>query len=221
MTAFRPFVRRRCRSRALRLLGLPALALTLTACNVALFPEKQAQRVFTLTQDQESERTADPEPRSNKQTLTVQQPEATGIHDSNRLVIEIQRNELAAYSGARWVADAPVLVRDYLVQALREDPRLPRVVPGDSGVASEMTLTSSLKAFQEDRSTEPFQVRITLQAQLVENGSRKVISTRDFNIREGLQGSDVDDTVGALENAANGLATQVAEWLLEQQIQTE
>lgn len=135
---------------------------------------------------------------------------------SKRIVLETRPNELAAYGSVRWVTEAPELLRDHLLRALREDPRIGTVVSDDSGAASQITLNSSMLEFQEDRAGDPRRVRLFLQAQLVENGSRAVLATRDFRINipcKAMQRGSIEDAVTAFGRAADRLSAEVADWV--------
>jgi cholesterol transport system auxiliary component len=203
----RPSARRR-----LRIVAIALLAIAVTGCSVALLPDKQAQRIFTLPfgfePATEASQSSDKLPM-----LKVVRPQASGVLGGKRLLIESRPSELAAYSTVRWVTDTPVLLRDHLVRALRRIPGMSGVVTDASGSASEVTLTSNLLAFQEIRTQQTPGVRIYLQAQLVENGSRKILATRDFDIRVPLVDKQVRGVVAALGEASDQLATEMADWI--------
>ncbi|SFR43735.1 cholesterol transport system auxiliary component [Marinobacter daqiaonensis] len=189
----------------------PACAIVISGCSVSLLPEKTPQRIFDLPY------TA-PEPAGRKTEqippLQVNRPHASGVHDSNRVVIELESDELAAYSGTRWVADAPLLLREHLVRSLRQDPRMGNVVSDESGAVTTLTLTSSLREFQEDRTGNSKVIRIYLQAQLVENGSREILATRDFQVSHEPAGESLDHSIDAFGDAATSLATELADWIV-------
>ncbi|MGM0570095.1 ABC-type transport auxiliary lipoprotein family protein [Marinobacter sp.] len=198
--------------------GVIALALSLTACSVALFPEKQPQRQFTLPYHFEADAASGQAPDSLP-VLKVERPQATGLFGGKRIVLETRPNELAAYGAVRWVSDAPELLRNHLVRALRSDKRLGTVVSDTSGAGSQITLSSSLEEFQEDRTGDPRQVRLYLQAQLVENGSRTALATREFRITIPMNGEastgSVETSVAAFGRAADRLSAELTDWVAE------
>ncbi|UZD64130.1 ABC-type transport auxiliary lipoprotein family protein [Marinobacter sp. AN1] len=200
----------------LKAAGTAALVLALTACSVSLFPEKQPQRQFSLPYHFQAD-SSSPQAQGGVPVLRIDRPRASGLIGSKRIVLETRPNELAAYGSVRWVTEAPELLRDHLLRALREDPRIGTVVSDDSGAASQITLNSSMLEFQEDRAGDPRRVRLFLQAQLVENGSRAVLATRDFRINIPLQsdatGGSIEDAVTAFGRAADRLSAEVADWV--------
>lgn len=191
---------------------LTAIAMSLSACSVALFPEKQPQRQFTLPYQFEADNKAG-QAQGDLPILKVERPQASGLLGGKRIVLEVQPNELAAYGAVRWVTDAPDLLRDHLVRALRTDGRLGTVVSDVSGAGSEVTLSSALLGFQEDRTGTRREVHLHLQAQLIENGSRKILDTKDFLITVPLADSTIDGAVAAFGRAADRLAAEAADWV--------
>lgn len=200
--------------RRLRSLIVGVLALALSGCSVALLPEKQALRIFTLPYGYTPD-SVEAQTPGDRPVLRVAQPQASGVLDSERIVIEVSPNELAALSTARWSTNAPSLLRDHLVRSLRADPRVATVVSDTSGSGSDITLTSELQAFQEVRTGESHQVRLYLQAQLIDNGSRDILAVQDFDVTVPSSGDDLDQSVAAFGRAADGLAAEMADWLSE------
>lgn len=195
----------------IRALAVGLLVLTLSGCSVALLPEKQALRIFTLPYGYTPE-TVEAAASGNGPVLKVAVPQASGVLDSNRIVIEVRPNELAAVSAARWTTNTPSLLRNHLVRSLRDDPRVATVVSDTSGAGSDITLTSELRAFQEVRTGESRKIKLYLQAQLIEQGSRRILATRDFDVTVPSAGKDLDDSVAAFGRAADSLAAEMADW---------
>ena len=200
--------------RSLKHLTAGLLVLTLSGCSVALLPEKQPLRIFTLPYAYTPD-TVESTSSAHGPVLKVTRPQANGVLDSKRIVIEVSPNELAAISTARWNSDAPSLLRDHLVRSLRDDPRMATVVSGAGGSGSDITLASELRAFQEVRTGESHEIQLYLQAQLIENGSRRILATRDFDVTVPSEGKSLDGTVAAFGKAADGLAAEMADWLSE------
>lgn len=188
------------------------LALNLNGCSVALFPEQQSQRVFTLPYSY-SPQAMTHQQSAETPSLKVARPHASGVLNGQRVVIETAANELAAYEGIRWMTDAPALLQDHLVRALREDPRLGTVVSDISGAGSDLSLTSEIMAFQERSHGRDQGVLVELQAQLVENGSRRVVATKDVTIVAPVSGDGIEPVVAAFGEASDRLAAELADWL--------
>ena len=188
------------------------LALSITGCSVALFPEQQSQRVFTLPYSYSPQATTHQQSRAIP-ALKVARPHASGVLNGQRVIIEAAANELAAYEGIRWMTDAPALLQDHLVRALRDDPRLGTVVSDISGAGSDLVLTSEIMAFQERSHGGEPGVLLQLQAQLVENGSRRVVATKDVSLVAPVSGDGIEPVVAAFGEASDRLAAELADWL--------
>ncbi|MFL1484986.1 ABC-type transport auxiliary lipoprotein family protein [Marinobacter sp. LN3S78] len=190
------------------------LMVVLAGCSVALFPEKHPLRIFTLPYDYRPPAVSDVGQEALP-ALKVVRPQANGVLSGERIVIEPRPDELAAYSTVRWMTDVPLLLRDHVVRALRDDPRIATVVSDTSGSGSDITLTSELKAFQEDRiDASDKAVRLYLQAQLVKNGSRRTLATRDFHIRVPVDGDDIEAAISAFGQASDHLSRELADWVV-------
>lgn len=192
-------------------LVLACLIMALSGCSVALFPDKEPLRIFTLPYHYQPPSVANDRAPALP-VLKIVRPQANGVLSGKRMVIEPRAHELAAYSSVTWVTEAPLLLRDHLLRALRDDPRFATVVSDVSGSASEVAITSELKAFQEDRSGEEVAVRLYLQAQLVENGSRRTLATRDFHVKVPVEDGRIEATVAAFGQAADRLSGELADW---------
>ncbi|MFW5824667.1 MAG: ABC-type transport auxiliary lipoprotein family protein [Marinobacter sp.] len=199
-----------------RLVILPlaswGLALLLAGCSVSLLPEKEPQRQFTLPYHYEAGQSAS-SAADALPALRINRPRASGLPGGKRIIVEKDPNERAAYGSVRWVTAAPELLQDHIVRALRADHRLGRVVSDASGSASEVTLSSSLQDFHEDRTGDQRRVRLYLQAQLVENGSRRPLATRDFEVSVPVDEDGIEASVAAFGRAADRLSGELADWL--------
>ena len=204
---------RRSTGRLLPAAAVLGCSLLLSACNVSLFPEKTPQRQFTLPYQFEAG-TLIPEGGQTLPVLRIATPQASGLTAGKRIVLEPRPNELAAYSDVRWATDMPELLRNHLVRALREDTRLDTVVSDASGAASQVTLSSAILSFHEERSSTRPQVQLYLQAQLIRNGNRETIASRDFRITAPLQDASIEGSVAAFGRAADRLAAEAADWIV-------
>lgn len=190
-----------------------ALTLLISGCSVALLPEKHALRIFTLPYAY----TASEAPDTNEVSapvLKIVRPQANGILNGKRIVIETAPNELAAYGEVQWMTDGPALLRDHLIRALRSDPRLGTVVSDTSAAGSDITLTSDLQAFQESRTGQTPTIHLYLQAQLVENGSRRTLATQDFEVKVPIEGDGIEHVIEGFGKAADQLSSELADWIM-------
>ncbi|MDT8878727.1 ABC-type transport auxiliary lipoprotein family protein [Halomonas saccharevitans] len=184
------------------------LAGLLAGCSV--IPKSEPVRLFTLP--------APTLPASNETirelTLRVDTPGASAPLDGRRLLIMPTPGEFQAYGGARWRDDAPRLLRDHLIEALRRDGRLAAVIDDTGRARSEAALTSHLGAFHVRYREGTPEVVVRLDVQLLDDRSREVRASRRVEAVVTSNDESLDAVVAAFGRAADQLAVEVVDWTL-------
>lgn len=147
-------------------------------------------------------------------TLRVDTPGAGAPLDGRRLLIKTSPGEFQAYAGARWRDDAPRLLRDHLIEALRRDGRLAAVIDEASRAQSDAALTGHLGAFHVRYRAGRPEVVVRLDAQLLDEASREVLASRRLEAVVASDGDSLDAVVAAFARAADQLAVAVVDWTL-------
>ncbi|QLC73378.1 membrane integrity-associated transporter subunit PqiC [Pseudomonas sp. LPB0260] len=148
--------------------------------------------------------------------LRVNTPAASALLDSTRIAVLPQGDRLSAYQGARWVDRASLLLRDRLLDGFRDDGRLAALSSDSSGLRADLLLDSDLRSFQGDYHGQRPEAHIRLEARLVQGGSRRILASRRFEVRQAASGRSVAAMVSALGAAADRLTAQLVQWALEQ-----
>lgn len=184
------------------------LAGLLAGCSV--LPPGEAVRLFTL-----------PEPSLSASreitrdlTLRVETPGAGAPLDGRRLLIKPAPGEFQAYGGARWRDDAPRLLRDHLIEALRRDGRLAAVIDETSRAQSDAALTGHLGAFHARYRKGTPEVVVRLDVQLLDDSRREVRASRRFEAVVASDDDGLEAVVAAFGRAADRLAIEVVDWTL-------
>ncbi|MEQ6887816.1 ABC-type transport auxiliary lipoprotein family protein [Halomonas sp. CS7] len=197
------------RSRGVRLLAL-MLAGLLAGCSV--IPKSEPVRLFTLpapTLPASTEATRD-------LTLRVDTPGASAPLDGRRLLVMPSPGEFQAYGGARWRDDAPRLLRDHLIEALRRDGRLAAVIDETSRAQSDAALTSHLGAFHVRYREGSAEVVVRLDVQLLDEVSREIRASRRVETVVASEDDGLEAVVAAFGRASDRLAVEVVDWTLAQ-----
>lgn len=189
---------------------LLAASLVLGACSI--LPKSEAPTIYQLP--------GTPGARHAQLTplpwsLRIQTPQAPANLDSARIAVVPEPNVVSVYQGARWSDHAPLLLRNRLLDAFRNDGRVPALSSDDEDLQADYVLGGALRAFQADYVDGQPQVRIRYQAWLVRNRSQRIIATRDFEVSEPVQGKAVPQVVAAFGVASDRLAAQVLQWTLQ------
>lgn len=191
----------------LAILTALSLALALSGCTV--FPDREPPRVMDLALSDVAAATTSGYDRS----LRVDTPLATEPFDSSRILTKPSPNEYQMYGKVRWRDTAPVLVRELVIGALRQEGRFDGVISETSPAASDLTLTSDLYGFHSETRDGKVRVKITLYGQIMDNRSRTTLCTRNFEVSEPAVAGDIDAVVGAFGAAGEDLRRQVRHWL--------
>lgn len=196
MTLFRP------------LLGL-LLSGLLGACSI--LPEREVIAVYRLPASPLASQAA-----AVDWALRVNKPYSNQLLDSTRIAVLPPGDQISTYQGVRWSDRAPLLLRDRLIDALRDDGRIPAVSSDDSRLHAELELSSDLRAFHSEyRDGQPL-ARIVLDARLVQSSSLRILSSQRFVIEQAAADPSVGAVVQAFGLAADQLARELVDWTLQQ-----
>ncbi len=145
--------------------------------------------------------------------LRVLRPQVDDLLNGSHILVVPDGQSVSLYKGARWSAPIPQLLRDYLLESLRQDARIAAVSSDEVRLRAQHELVSRLSTFQtEYRNGQPVVV-IRLHLQLVETGTRRILQERALRLEQPAASAELDAVVGAYGQIAAQLATIVADWL--------
>ena len=149
-------------------------------------------------------------------SLRINTPQAGRMVDSARIVVLPQGDVVSVYQGARWSDNGPVLFRNRLIDAFRDDGRVSALSNDDAALQADVSLSGNLSAFQSEYRNGQPTVVIRYDAQLVHTNGMRIIAGRSFEVTEPVSGKAVPEVVAAFGRADDTLARQVVEWALQQ-----
>lgn len=147
-------------------------------------------------------------------SLQVDTPNTSGPLDGTGIVVMPEPGQVSTYKGARWSESPALLVRHRLVDAFMA-AKLQAVTTDDDRFASDYTLSGDLRAFQSEYQSGSPVVVVRFDAQLRRSGSRNLLATRSFVIKQDPSGVDVPQIVAAFGAADDALAQQVVAWTID------
>ncbi|WP_145483798.1 ABC-type transport auxiliary lipoprotein family protein [Yersinia aldovae] len=195
---------------AWQVLSLLPLAL-LSACTI--LPSAPISQVYLLPAQTA---TVTPRAQTVDWSLRVSQPATNQFINSTRMAVQPQGQEIAVYKASRWSDSAPILLRNRLIQEFRADGRVRAVSSDDDSLQADVELSGDLSAFQGVYSSDNSLVLIRFDARLVRISDRRIIATRQFEIRQPIKGTEMNEVVRAFGVASDQLAAQVLNWTLQQ-----
>jgi len=189
-------------------------AVFLCACSV--LPERVPVELYELPPS--TVESSSQEQRATTPTLPslrLATPSASDALGTTRLLVRVQNGSFQAHPGARWAAAAPVLWRDWLLDAFWRDGRVGALSTSSDGLQSALELGGMLRSLHHDYGDRSVAV-IRFDARLVDTASRRILASRRFEAEAPVQGSAPADVVTALGAAADELARELIPWTLEQ-----
>lgn len=147
--------------------------------------------------------------------LRVNAPYSGPLLDSTRIAVAPPGAPIGAFRGARWSDRAPLLLRDRLVDAFRDDGRVRAVSSDASRLHADLELDGDLRAFESEYRDGQPRVRILFEARLVQGGSRRILASRRFEVAEPAADASVGAAVAAFGQAGDRLARGVVDWTLQ------
>lgn len=193
----------------LRLLVALLLIGSLSACSI--LPKTPAVAIYRLPASRLPAQTA-----STDWTLRVNKPYSSQLLDSTRITVLPPGDQISAYQGVRWNDRAPLLLRDRLIDALRDDNRIRAVSSDDNRLQADLELDGDLRAFHSEYQDGRPTARILLEARLVRSGSLHILASRRFEVSQVASDASVPAVVNAFGLAGDQLAREVLEWTLTQ-----
>lgn len=186
-------------------LGTTGMAcLLLSSCSV-LRPDLSPHPIFySLDSAQSAALKAPPTVPATAPTLVVSTPLAAAGFDSPRIIYLRQPHQLEYFAHSEWI-DTPARMLAPLVITALENSGAFRAVAHTPGPASgDLRLDTEVWQLQQEFGSGPSHVRFVLRAYLVEEPSRRVIATRQF---EAVVSAPTEDTYGGVIAANEAVHT--------------
>ncbi|WP_456243160.1 ABC-type transport auxiliary lipoprotein family protein [Yersinia pekkanenii] len=198
-------------SRRVGVLMISTLAMVLSACTI--LPSAPVSQVYLLPMPSTTKASG---AQTVNWSLRVSQPATSQFLNSSRIAVQPQGQEIAVYKNSRWSDPAPILLRNRLIQEFRNDGRVRAVSSDDDSLQADVELSGDLSAFQGVYNTNSSTVLIRFDARLVRISDRRIIATRQFEIRQPINGSEMNEVIKAFGLASDQLAIQVLNWTMQQ-----
>ena len=204
-------------------LGVAGLLLTLPGGCGALFPTTTTPQPSFYSLD--SARGAAPASvpltaPAAAPTLIINPPHAGAGFDSSRIIYVRETHKLEYFSHNEWVDTPARMLAPLIVAAVENSGKFRAVVLTPSAAAGDLRLDTEIVRLQHDFGSQPSRVRFTLRAYMVDNTTRRVLASREFDETVAAASRDPYGGVVAanravqtvLENLASFCATAAGNW---------
>ncbi|HEX4326595.1 MAG TPA: ABC-type transport auxiliary lipoprotein family protein [Burkholderiales bacterium] len=143
-----------------------------------------------------------PAPPAGGVVVVITQPRSTPGFDRPRMVYVKQAHQIEYFAQSQWVDSPAHMLAPLLVTALEHSGAF-RAVMQAPGAAGQVRLDSEVLNLQQEFLRAPSQVRFTLRVRLVNEDTRAVIATREF---EGLADAPSENPYGGVQAASQAVS---------------
>lgn len=147
--------------------------------------------------------------------LALPRPTATGLIDSQRIIVLPVPGEAQVYKGAQWAKRPTDMLEDAVLRALEDSGRIPSVARQGSGVSADYRLVMDLRRFDADYAgaAVPSAV-VEVNAKLLHASDQDIVAARTFRHARSASATDVASVVTAFDAALADSTREIATWVL-------
>lgn len=189
-------------------LFITALSLiALSACGTLRPGPAKSPAFYALegTQDATTAATATTAP-----TLIIDPPHAAAGYDSSRIIYTRAPHKLEYFAHSEWIDPPPRMLAPLLVAALANSGAFRAVVLMPSAANGDVRLNTEIVRLQHEFGIRPSRVRFTLRAYLVDNRTRRVLASQEFDASAPAASEDPHAGVVAANLAVQRVLGQLA-----------
>ena len=154
----------------------------------------------------------EPAARALRGALSVEQPQASELIDSERIVIRTGPDAVAYLKGAQWADRVPVLVQSRLIQSFENAHLLKSV--GRPGMVADYALGSEIRRFEIDVTTKTATVEIAARLRKTANG--RVIAAQIFTETVAAPSTSGDAASQVIDSALTSVMGRILRWTTTQ-----
>ncbi|MCV2356473.1 ABC-type transport auxiliary lipoprotein family protein [Paucibacter sp. B2R-40] len=150
-------------------------------------------------------------PVPGQASLRINAPLAAAGFDSRRLIYLREPYRLDYFAKHEW-ADTPArMLAPLLLAAFDAGGRFRVVTGANSAASAEFSIDTEIIRLQQDFSQSPSQAQLTLRASLLDNATRRVLASREFDARVAAPSEDAAGGVKAVNLALKQVLKDLVE----------
>lgn len=146
--------------------------------------------------------------------IVVQIPAAVKALAGDNILVKPSPTQVTYYGDAVWSDRLPKLLQARLVEALQVSGRFRAVSDGSDRISGDITLSTTIEAFQVDVEGERATANIMIFAKLIHVASGKVYASRSFKVSVPSSSRVVGDGVDALNDGMNQVLQSLTRWVV-------
>jgi cholesterol transport system auxiliary component len=154
-----------------------------------------------------------PEAKTHAGTLLILAPDASPVYDTTQMAYESRPYEIAYFSRTEWGERPSRMIHPLLVQTLEKAHYFSAVVTPPFAGHYTHTLRTEILALQQDFTSEPATLQLTLRVQLTAEASNEILGTKEISVREPLREKGPHAGAVAANDAMAKALTELAEFV--------
>lgn len=195
-----------------RLLRMLACTVLLAGCTGLQAPQVENSHTYVL----DARAPAKAAQIKRELVVAVSMPRARSGFDTSQMAYLRHPHELGYFAFNRW-ADTPArMLAPLLAQTL--EPGFRAVVQTPGAVPANVRLDTELIRLQQDFSTQPSKVQLTLRAQLVAVTDKRVLAVKVFDESENAISDDAYGGVIAANRALQRVLGQLSDFCIKESV---
>lgn len=152
---------------------------------------------------------------SGAPTLIVNPPHAAAGFESQRILYVRSAQKLEYFAHSEWVDPPARMLAPLLVAAAAHTGAFSAVVPTPGAAAGDLRLDTEIIRLLQQFGSGPSQVRFTLRATLVDERTRRVLASREFDATLAADSDDPYGGVLAASRLVQGVLQQLAAFVAD------
>lgn len=196
-------------------LGAAAMLLTLTVGCAGLLPKPAAQPAYYALDGGGLKAKATSPLSATAPTLIVSPTHAAAGFDSQRIIYVRDAHKLDYFARSEWIDTPARMLSPLIVAAIENSGAFRAVVQTPSPAAGDIRLDTGILRLQHNFDQSPSRVRFTLRAYLVDNATRRVLASREFDETIAAASEDPYGGVVAANRAVQRVLEQLARFCAE------
>ena len=146
--------------------------------------------------------------------LVVTTPMSVKVLGGENILVKPSANKVTYYGRAVWSDRLPKLLQARIIEAMVLTGRFRDVSDGTERVNGDVSLSTTVEAFQVEVTGERAEAVLMVYAKLIHMDSGKVYASNKFSHRVPAQSREVDAGVEALNQAMNELVAGLSSWVV-------
>ena len=156
-----------------------------------------------------------PAPNAALATLIINTPKAAAGYGTSHIVYARRTHEIEYFAFSLWVDTPAQMLTPLIVRAVERTGAFQAVLAAPTAASSRFRLDTEIIRLQQDFSTSPSRVRLTLRAVLIDTTTKAVVARREVDASVASRSEDTYGGVIAAQTVTQRVLTELATFCAE------